>query len=299
MTGPLVPPLGAAPVGNQPLGAGELGPGQNRAGGQPVSATVIAITRQGPLIEAGGQRFLLQGAPPLPAGATLNLDLAGAGRRTMPGRLLAVAGRLLEPPVDIRLQPAPPTAGAHQAAGRAPQPTVGSPARVPAGVQLEARLLGPDGRPAGPPIAIRLTAASPAPGDDPGGRRGAAGGPPAPNSPAQSSRRPRRGPGTAAPRPPARAGSAWCGPPAPAAGRPGRGRRRIRESDARRSGSRQSPAGPRARIAGSPARRAVRASARGSGSGRRPRRSKGASQGSAPPGLARARAPEHSRPGSA
>ena len=194
MTGPLVPPLGAAPVGNQPLAAGELGPGQNRAGGQPVSATVIAITRQGPLIEAGGQRFLLQGAPPLPTGATLNLDLAGAGRRATPGRLLAVAGRMLEPPVEIRLQPAPPSAGARGPAGRVQQPITGFPGKVPAGVQIEARLLGPDGRPAGPPIAIRLTADL-APGDDLGARRGAAGGQPAPGSPAQAA--PAGGPLTA------------------------------------------------------------------------------------------------------
>ena len=193
MTGPLVAPLGAAPVGNRPLAAGELGPGQNRAGGQPVGATVIAITRQGPLIEAGGQRYLLQGAPPLPAGATLSLDLAGAGRQAMPGRLLAAAGSTLEPPVAIRLQPAPPSLDARMPAGSARQPGVGAapavragvPAGVPAGVQVEARRLGPDGHPAGPPITIRLTA-GPAPGNDPDGRRGAAAGQPARGSPAQT-----------------------------------------------------------------------------------------------------------------
>jgi hypothetical protein len=185
MTGPLVPPLGAAPVGHQPLAEGSPGPGQNRAGGQSISAVVVAITRQGPLIEAGGQRFLMQGAPPLPAGATLDLDLAGAGRRAMPGRLLAVAGRMLEPPVEIRLQPAPTPIGARGPAESAPRPPVAAPAGVPTGAQVEARLLGADGRPAGPPIVVRLTAGLAA-SDDPGGHREVAGGQPAPGPPAQS-----------------------------------------------------------------------------------------------------------------
>ncbi len=174
MTGPLAPPPAAAPVGNQPLAGSPPGPGQNRAAGQPTSATVVAITRQGALIAAGGQRFLVQGAPPLPAGATLSLDLAGAGRQAGSGRLLAIAGQALEPPIAIRLQAAPPPTStptsAPGPAGSAPRPAAGAPAGVPAGVpggvpagvpggvQVAARLLGPDGRPAGSPITIRLTA---------------------------------------------------------------------------------------------------------------------------------------------
>ena len=110
MTGPVPPPLAPAavsPGGHPPLAESSVASGQNRGPGQPIDATVVAITRQGPLIEAGGQRFLVSGAPTLPTGASLSLELAGAGRQAT-GRLLAVAGRALEPPVTIRLQVVPP-----------------------------------------------------------------------------------------------------------------------------------------------------------------------------------------------
>ncbi len=179
MTGPVPPPLAAAAVsavGNQPPAEGPPTQGQQRAGGQPVSATVVSVTRQGALIEAAGQRLLVTGAPPLPKGATLSLELAGGGRAGA-ARLLAIAGRALEPPVMIRLQ-ALPTAVGTRAPAEAPPPPA-------AGVQVEARLLGPDGRPAGPPIPLRLTARLAA-GDDPGGRRGTANGQPTPASPGQA-----------------------------------------------------------------------------------------------------------------
>jgi hypothetical protein len=173
MTGPVPSPLApvaVGSVGHQPLAEGSPGPGQNRAGGPPTSATVVSITRQGPLIEAAGQRFLLRGAPPLPEGATLSLDLAG-GRQAGAGRLLAIAGRALEPPVTIRLQAVPPAANERVAAESGPRLAAGA----PVGVRLEARLLGPDGRPAGPPIPIRLAATGdPTPG--PPGQAVSAGG---------------------------------------------------------------------------------------------------------------------------
>jgi hypothetical protein len=152
MTGPIQPPLApgpAAAVGSQPLADAPPAPAQSRAPGQPVSAVVVAMARNGATIEIAGQRFLVSGAPPLPEGATLSLDLSGAGRQAGSGRLLAVAGQALEPPVAIRLQPAPsPVAGRESAAG---PPAAG-------GIEVDARLLGPDGRPAGPPISVRLTA---------------------------------------------------------------------------------------------------------------------------------------------
>ncbi len=152
MTGPVPPPLAPAavsPGGHPPLPESSVASGQNRGPGQPIDATVVAITRQGPLIEAGGQRFLVSGAPTLPTGASLSLELAGAGRQAT-GRLLTVARRALEPPVTIRLQVVPPTASP-----RAPAVSGALPA---AGVEVEARLLGPGGHPAGPPIPVRLAA---------------------------------------------------------------------------------------------------------------------------------------------
>ena len=152
MTGPVPPPLAPAAVpepGHQPLAASSLASAQNRGPGQPIEATVVSVTREGPLIEVGGERFLVSGAPPLPKGASLSLELTGAGRQT-PARLLAIAGRALEPPVMIRMQAVPLSASPRTPALGGPLP--------PAGVEVEARRLGPDGHPVGPPIPIRLTA---------------------------------------------------------------------------------------------------------------------------------------------
>jgi hypothetical protein len=159
MTGPVPPPLAPAAVAavdNQPFA--ESLPGQTRAGGPPIDAIVVEITRQGPLIEADGQRFLISGAPPLPEGAGLSLELSGAGRQA-PARLLSVAGRALEPPLAIRLLAAP---------AATPRGSADSGARPLAGVEVGARLLGPSGRPAGPPIAIRLAAIGDLAPDPPG-----------------------------------------------------------------------------------------------------------------------------------
>jgi hypothetical protein len=171
MTGPIPPstaPAAVPAVGNQPLTEGSAVPGQSRAPGQPVSAVVLSITRNGSLIEVAGQRFLMRGAPPLPAGASLSLELAGTGRPTGSGRLLAIGGQALELPVAIRLQPAPAPTGGREAAPNPP---------AAAGVQVEARLLGADGRPASPPIQVRL-AVAPVPGHEPAATRAAANGDP-------------------------------------------------------------------------------------------------------------------------
>jgi hypothetical protein len=161
MTGPVAPSL-AAPmvpaVGHQVLAESSPEPAQNRACDQPIGATVLSSTRQGLLIEAGGQRFLMTGAPPLPDGESISLELARAGRQAT-GRLLAIAGRGLEAPVMTRLALLPPPA-------RSPGAVESGPERV--GVEVEARLLGPEGRPAGPPISIRLAAAGEPPPDAPG-----------------------------------------------------------------------------------------------------------------------------------
>jgi hypothetical protein len=112
MTGPVAPSL-AAPmvpaVGHQVLAESSPEPAQNRACDQPIGATVLSSTRQGLLIEAGGQRFLMTGAPPLPDGESISLELARAGRQAT-GRLLAIAGRGLEAPVMTRLALLPPPA---------------------------------------------------------------------------------------------------------------------------------------------------------------------------------------------
>jgi hypothetical protein len=101
-----IPPSAALlPLGSQPSAEGLVAASEGRVGGQPVAAVVVAITRRGSLIEAAGHRWRLDGAPPLPRGAALALDFTAAVHREQPGRLLAVADRMLEPPVAVRLQP--------------------------------------------------------------------------------------------------------------------------------------------------------------------------------------------------
>jgi hypothetical protein len=157
MTTPVPTPSALPPPGNQLLTEGAVVRGEGGPGGRLTTAVVLSITRHGPLIEAGPNRWLISGAPPLPPGATLSLELGVAGRQEQSGRLLAIrpgsgAERVLEPPVTVRLQPTGPSAGTGASpAGDAPRPA--------AGVQLEARLLGPDGRPAGPPALVWLSAA--------------------------------------------------------------------------------------------------------------------------------------------
>jgi hypothetical protein len=132
-----------------------------------VSAVVLALTRHGPLIESGGQRWLMSGAPPLPTGANLTLEYVGTGA-PRPARLLAVDARALAP-VAIRLQPAVPPPGASS-------PPAGVPS-LAAAVPVETRLIGPAGRPLGPAIASSLSVAglAAAPGPAPPASSPAAG----------------------------------------------------------------------------------------------------------------------------
>ena len=160
MTAPLPPAL-AAPPQARPAGDSLLGAGPGR-NGQPATAVVVALTRQGALIEGAGKRWLVSGAPPLPHGATLTLELAAAGAAPQPARLLAIGARALAPPLAIRLQPvvAPPGA---------PPPAESGP-RGAGAVPAEARLIGPAGRPLGPAVPITLAAALRDRPDQPGGR---------------------------------------------------------------------------------------------------------------------------------
>jgi hypothetical protein len=103
----------------------------------------------------------MTGAPPLPEGESVSLELAKAGRQTT-GYLLPIAGRALEAPRMIRLAPLPPTANPPGAAESGPEPV---------GVEVEARRLGPEGRPAGPPISVRLAADGEPLSDAPGAPR--------------------------------------------------------------------------------------------------------------------------------
>lgn len=150
MTAPLPPALAALLQTRQPAAESVLGAGPGRAS-QPATAVVLALTRQGALIESAGKRWLVSGAPPLPHGATLTLEHAAAGAAPQPARLLAIGARALAPPVAIRLQPvvSRPTE---------PPPAESGP-RDARAVQVEARLIGPAGRPLGPAVTVSVAAA--------------------------------------------------------------------------------------------------------------------------------------------
>ena len=149
-----VPPAAASPPrGNQPSTEGTAAAAQGRAGGRgSTTALVLSQTRHGALIEAGARRWLVRGAPPLPPGATLSLELGAARGAERSGRVLAIrqeAGdeRLLEPPLAIRLQPAPTARTVRPAPADAPR------------LQVDARPIGPNGHPVGSPVPIRLSVA--------------------------------------------------------------------------------------------------------------------------------------------
>src|SRR5690606_16096290 len=106
---------------------------------------IVASTGADLLIQTAQGRAVLQGAPPLREGATLILESARndpAPERT--GRLVSVDRQRLEPPVPIRLRPVP-----------APPPQA-KPPRPAAGVDVELRPIGPEGRPQGPRLTARL-----------------------------------------------------------------------------------------------------------------------------------------------
>ena len=83
-------PIRAASARQSALDRGAAPSGEGRSGGRLTTAAVLSITRHGALIEAGPNRWLMNGAPPLPPGATLSLEPSAAGRREQSSRLLAI-----------------------------------------------------------------------------------------------------------------------------------------------------------------------------------------------------------------
>jgi hypothetical protein len=149
MTDPLPAALARA---SQAAGEGLLAAVERRPAGSPVRATVLALTRQGPLIEAAGHRWLVSGAPPLARGAALTLDHLAARPQPHAARLLAIDARTLSAPLAVRLQPAAAPAAAAPPASSVPHSS--------GAVQVEARLIGPAGRALGPVVTLSLSAAA-------------------------------------------------------------------------------------------------------------------------------------------
>ena len=153
MTDPLPPALAALPRASQPAAESVFGAGRGRNDRQLATAMVLTLTRQGPLIESAGNRWLVSGAPPLSQGARLTLEHLGTGAPQQSARLLAIDARALAPPLAVRLQPVMPQPAE-------PTPAEGAPHGAGA-VPVEARLIGPAGRPLGPAIASSLSVARP------------------------------------------------------------------------------------------------------------------------------------------
>jgi hypothetical protein len=109
-----------------------------------LGARVVGLVGSDPLIETGHGRALLHGAPALRAGADLVLELPHRDAALAhSGRLVAIEGQRLEPPLPIRMQPEPPSQAV----------TV----RSAAPLEVSVRALGPDGRPLAPAFTARLS----------------------------------------------------------------------------------------------------------------------------------------------
>jgi hypothetical protein len=116
-----------------------------------LGARVVALVGADALLDTAHGRALLRGAPALPPGTDLVLELP----RTDPalvrtGRLVALGEQRLEPPLPVRLQPVPPAQAAAEVRSATP-------------LEVSVRALGPDGQPIPPAFAVRLSVPLPDP----------------------------------------------------------------------------------------------------------------------------------------